>query len=148
MNLNKLKKICLISTSVTILLCGLSISGCDRGPKDQKAQTAPGSPPVPTAPVTPNAPVTPAVPTASAVQTAPVAQKYVGKYLNKKYPKDFTELKSDGSFLYREGEINLAGKYAIQGNRILLALPDGSGSISNIDDKGITDNAGELWTKK
>jgi len=142
MYLNIVKRVLRISTSITILLSALSISGCDRGPKTQKAQTAPGPP------VVPAEPVTPAVLPAPAVQKTPGAQKFVGKYLNKKYPKDFTELKSDGSFLYVEGKINLTGKYTIQGNRLLLALPDGSGSISTINDKGITDNAGELWTKQ
>ena len=145
MHFNKVKRVCRISTSVTLLVCALSLSGCDRGPKTQKAQTVPSPPMVPSAPSAPTAPAAPAAP---AVQKAPVAQKFVGKYLNKKYPKDFTELKSDGSFLYVEGKINLTGKYNIQGNRLLLALPDGSGSISNIDDKGITDNTGELWTKQ
>jgi hypothetical protein len=133
---------CRISTPVIILVCALSLSGCDRDPKTQKAQTAP-SPPVASV-----VPATPSVPPATKTPSAPDVKKYVGKYLNKKYPKDFTELKSDGTFLYREGKINLTGKYSIQGNRLLLALPDGSGSISNIDDRGVTDNAGELWTKQ
>jgi PBP1b-binding outer membrane lipoprotein LpoB len=142
---------CRISTPVIILVCALSLSGCDRGPKTQKAQTAPSPPVASVAPVTPTAPTVPPAPmapTATKTPSAPDVKKYVGKYLNKKYPKDFTELKSDGTFLYREGKINLTGKYSIQGNRLLLALPDGSGSISNIDDRGMTDNAGELWTKQ
>jgi hypothetical protein len=128
-----------LSASIVILASTLAAvtSGCKR------TQETPQK-----APVVQSAPAGQKAPVAPAAQSAPVAKKYFGKYLNKKYPKDFTELKSDGTFLYQEGKISLTGKYSIQGSRLLLALPDGSGSYSKIDERGITDNAGELWTKQ
>ena len=140
------------SSSKTILrsllgmcaLCSLafSLSGCGKKPEPKTAPVDQKPAAAQAAPAAQKASVPRMVPDAA------LAKKYVGKYLNGKYPDDFTELKSDGTFLYQEGKLKYTGKFAIQGNQLLLALPDGSGSISKIDDSGMTDSNGERWKRK
>ena len=72
----------------------------------------------------------------------------VGTYRNSKYPNDSIELKKDGSFVIKEGERSITGKYAIKGKQVVFALGDGSGSTGALSDTGIIDSAGELWHKK
>lgn len=126
-----------LSAGVLILSCSLALvmPGCNRGPRSQKAPDTKIVSKDKTAAVPPLSP------------DVQLAKKYVGKYVNKKFPNDFTELKSDGTFVYQEGKTSLTGKYAIQANRLLLALPDGSGSFSKIDDRGLTDDQGNLWSR-
>ncbi len=145
MNLKNFRKICCLSTSILTLFGTLSMSGCDRGPKTQKAAT---SPTAPVSPAAPNKPGMQGAQSAPATKAAPVPQARVGKYVNKKYPHDFIELKGDGTFIIQEDKKSTTGTFIIRGNYIGFSLKDGSGSASTIDDKGITDSNKELWTKQ
>lgn len=71
-----------------------------------------------------------------------------GKYQNDKQPQDFTELKSDGTFLIKQGTAGYAGKYTISGNKLTLSLASGEVVNGSIEGKTITDNQGEHWTKR
>ena len=114
----------------------LLTNGCDKKSEPQKA-----------APVVQQTHPVPKVAEPTPATTATSAAKFEGKYLNKKYSHDFIELRKDGTFTYQEGNIKQAGKFSTQGTRLMLALPDGSGSISTIDDTGITDGQGEVWKR-
>ena len=71
-----------------------------------------------------------------------------GKYLSEKNHQDFTELKSDGTFLIQQGNMSLNGKYAIDGKQIKLTLSTGDALTGSIEGRTITDNEGKLWTKQ
>ncbi len=120
--------------SSTLLLV---TSGCEKKTEPQKV-----------APAAQQSQATPKAPEPKPAAAENLAAKYEGKYLNKKYSHDFIELRKDGTFAYQEGKVTLAGKFFIQGTRLTLALPDGSGSVNTIDDSGLTDGQGEIWKRK
>ena len=136
MHLIKSKRIGRISTTVIVLMCGLLVSGCDRSPKAQKTETKPA---------------TPAVPGAQAVPAAkmdPATQSNAGKYIRKNSPNDYTELKSDGTFLIFQSDYKGNGSYKIDGKRLFLTLKPGVVVEGTIVNKTITDNRGNIWEKQ
>ena len=71
-----------------------------------------------------------------------------GKYVNEKNPKDYLELKSDGTFFVQEGSMGMAGKYEIEGNQITLKTDIGLATRGKIEGKTIIDKDGDRWTKQ
>jgi len=71
-----------------------------------------------------------------------------GKYMNEKNPKDYLELKSDGTFFSQEGPMGIAGKYVVEGDQITLKTDMGFASRGKIKGKTIIDREGERWTKQ
>jgi hypothetical protein len=74
-------------------------------------------------------------------------QAGVGKYLKGKNSQNVTELKSDGTFVVREGDVSFTGKYTIEGNRLTLTLTNGTVLTGSIEGRTITDNEGKQWTR-
>jgi len=71
-----------------------------------------------------------------------------GKYVNEKNPKDYLELKSDGTFFSQEGPMGIAGKYEVEGDQITLKTDMGFASRGKIQGKTIIDKDGDRWTKQ
>jgi hypothetical protein len=76
------------------------------------------------------------------------AAEVTGVYVSSKNPKDYTELKSDGTFVCHQQDTTYSGKYVLQGTALTLSLPDGRGASGTIKDNVITDNEGMRWIKK
>jgi hypothetical protein len=106
------------------------MSGCDSSQKAQKTQTIP------------------ATSTAPGGQKDPAPQSSVGKYFRQNSPQDYTELKSDGTFLIHQSDFNGDGKYKINGKRLILTLSTGVVVEGNIELKTMIDNRGNVWEKK
>ncbi len=71
----------------------------------------------------------------------------VGKYLDEKRPQEFTELKSDGTFLIHQGNLNSTGKYSVEGKIIKLVFSSGVTTSGTIDGKTLVGNGEVRWTK-
>ncbi len=69
-----------------------------------------------------------------------------GIYGNNVRPKDYLELKSDGSYYLKEQGNGYAGTYKIEDGAITLVLGNGSASRARINNNVITDEHGERWT--
>ena len=71
-----------------------------------------------------------------------------GTYYNVDNQSEYIELKPNGEFYLKAGQLDLSGKYSIDGKTIVLKsnnVMDASGTI----DKGlITDRDGIRWQKK
>jgi len=68
-----------------------------------------------------------------------------GIYGNNVHPKDYLELKSDGSFYLKEQGNGYSGTYKIEEGEITLILGNGNASRARINDDVITDEDGEKW---
>jgi hypothetical protein len=71
-----------------------------------------------------------------------------GTYVSSKNPKEYTELKSDGTFVCHQQAASFSGKYVIQGTTLTLIVPGGKGAKGTIKGKVMTDNEGMRWIKK
>ncbi len=71
----------------------------------------------------------------------------VGKYVDEKNTKDYTELKNDGTFVVQQGALTANGKYSIDGKRLILTLNSGEVVEGKIEGKTIIDNGGSRSTK-
>ena len=71
-----------------------------------------------------------------------------GKYISEKNPKDYLELKSDGTFYIQEGGMGVTGKYEIEGDQITLKMDMGFASRGRIQGKTIIDKDGDRWTEQ
>ena len=71
-----------------------------------------------------------------------------GKYVDEKRPQDYTELKSDGTFLIHQWNLNASGKYSIDGKRLILTMSSGEVVEGKIEGNTITDNEGSRLTKR
>ncbi len=74
------------------------------------------------------------------------SKQVAGTYVSEKNDKNFIELKEDGSFFFKDGEIH--GEYTVKGNRTKLVW--GGGRFSSVKIKGIIleDSNGDKWVKK
>ena len=71
-----------------------------------------------------------------------------GEYVHEKKPKNYIELKSDGTFfLQREDGSGETGKFEIDSNMITLSTPDGDALRCEIKGNTIIDKDGARWTK-
>lgn len=71
-----------------------------------------------------------------------------GKYVDEKKSQDFTELKTDGTFLIQQENQSANGKYSIDGKRLILTMSSGEVVEGKIDGKTIIDNGGSRLTKQ
>ena len=71
-----------------------------------------------------------------------------GTYVSENNAKDYTELKSDGTFVAQQGSAGFSGKYKIVGKNITLTLESGQAARGRIDGNTIIDNQGIHWTRK
>src|SRR6266436_3381452 len=71
-----------------------------------------------------------------------------GKYVSEKNPKNYVELKSDGTYFLQEGSMGVTGKYEVEGGQITLKTDMGFASRGNIEGKTIIDKDGDRWTKQ
>ena len=71
-----------------------------------------------------------------------------GKYVSEKNPKNYLELKSDGTFFLQEGSLGVTGKYEIEGSQITFKMDMGLASRGNIEGKTLIDKDGDRWTKQ
>jgi hypothetical protein len=76
------------------------------------------------------------------------APEVAGTYVSSKNPKEYTELKSDGSFVCHQHGGSFTGKYVIQGTTLTLIVPGGKGANGTIKGNIMTDNEGVRWIKK
>ena len=71
-----------------------------------------------------------------------------GKYVDKKYPGDYTELKADGTFFIHQRNLNSSGNYSVEGGRLILKLSSGEVFEGKIVGNTIVGNQGTLATKQ
>jgi len=81
----------------------------------------------------------------TSLQAAP---EVTGTYVSSKNPKEYTELKSDGTFVCHQQGGYFSGKYVIQGTRLTIVVPGGKGANGTIKGNVMTDNEGMRWIKK
>lgn len=74
-------------------------------------------------------------------------QQYVGVYTKQRNLSDYTELKSDGSFVVKEHGATINGTYKIDGLTLTL-LVSGAGMMEGrLDGDKIIDNENQTWVK-
>lgn len=71
-----------------------------------------------------------------------------GKYASTKYPGDYMELNSDGTFfVYQEIRKSFSGTYEIKDDTIRLILPNGIVEVGKLEGNNIIDPDGDVWKK-
>ncbi len=71
-----------------------------------------------------------------------------GKYVSTKYPGDYMELNSDGTFfVYQEIRKSFSGTYEIKDDTIRLILPNGIVEVGKLEGNNIIDPDGDVWKK-
>lgn len=71
-----------------------------------------------------------------------------GIYYNVGNDQEYIQLKNDGQFFLKAGELELSGKYIVEGKSIVLN-PDSKMVARGTIEKGlIVDNDGTKWQKK
>ena len=71
-----------------------------------------------------------------------------GKYVSTKYPSDYMELNSDGTFfVYQEIRGSFSGTYEVKDDKIRLVLPNGRADEGKIEGNNIIDSDGDVWKK-
>lgn len=71
-----------------------------------------------------------------------------GKYVDKKYAEDYTELKADGTFFIHQRNLNSSGKYSVESGRLILTLSSGEVFEGKIVGNTIVGNQGNIATKQ
>jgi hypothetical protein len=117
-------------TVLFLVGCALIITSCGRNPKAQKP------------------PSTQKTTETSSYQKGSADPKYIGKYIDEKNPQNYTELKSDNTFIHHRGDTNSSGMYTIiDGTRLVFYLSSGKTVEGTIDGKSIIGNNGGRSTK-
>ena len=70
-----------------------------------------------------------------------------GKYTSETQGRSFIELKPDGSFVARDGETTVAGRYAVQSTQITFTTDSGFTSRGTLV-AGSIDRDGERFTRR
>ena len=65
-----------------------------------------------------------------------------GKYIDKKIPDDYTELKADGTFVINQRDIKASGKYSYDKGRLVLTMSTGEVFEGRIEGNAIIGNNG------
>jgi len=71
-----------------------------------------------------------------------------GKYIDKNYPDDYTELKADGTFAIHQKNINSTGKYSVKDGIITLTLSSGEVFVGRLEGNIIIGNRGSRAIKQ
>jgi len=82
-------------------------------------------------------------PTPSPAPTAKIPVKLAGKYIREDYPKDYIELKEDGTF-YVPG---YTGKWRVEGDRLILTNPAWEVWLRIVDDTLLDETTGRRYVK-
>lgn len=71
------------------------------------------------------------------------------KYVSTKYPGDYIELNSDGTFfVYQEVRGSFSGTYEIKDDTIRLIFPNGRVQVGKLEGNNIMDPDGDVWKKE
>lgn len=88
---------------------------------------------------------------ALALVSACTGNQVPGKYISEQNPRDYLELKRDGTFYLQEEGVTLTGKYQVDGDEItlsvsILGIP--TATKGSIKGNVIVDDDGERWVRK
>ncbi len=82
----------------------------------------------------------------SAGSPSHVGQDYVGRYTKEGNATDYTELRSDGTFLFLDKGWRACGTYTVRPNEITFRLPMGT-SVDKLEPGRLIDNEKQVWVK-
>jgi hypothetical protein len=81
------------------------------------------------------------------VAAAACGNRVAGVYVSEKNPRDYLELKPDGTFFVQEGPMGATGKYEVEAAQITLKLDMGIAARGTIEGDTIIDNDGIRWKR-
>ena len=82
----------------------------------------------------------------SAGSPSHVGQDYVGRYMKEGNTTDYTELRSDGTFLFLDTGWRACGTYTLRHNEITFRLPMGT-SVATLEPGRLIDNEKQVWAR-
>ncbi|NTW98744.1 MAG: hypothetical protein HGB35_02210 [Geobacteraceae bacterium] len=108
----------------------LIITSCNRNPEPQKSPSTQKTP-------------------ETSSQKGSADQNHIGKYIDETNPQNFTELKSDNTYILHRGDTSSSGMYTIvDGKRLVFYLSSGETVEGTIDDKSIIGKNGGRSTRQ
>lgn len=75
-----------------------------------------------------------------------VGKDYIGRYTKEGHATDYTELRSDGTFLFLDKGWSACGTYTVRQKEITLSLPLGT-SVEKLEPRRLIDDEGQMWVK-